>query len=129
MLSALQIPTPYFSVKSMPRPLAGRHNQSGVINLVVDQVNQFICQKALDSGMNVGLRLSPGYGKWLLTDQRIIFGLLPGENIGVYLTDRCMMIPQKSVSFCTGLGIQESLRDLNPCRYCGMPNCQYRKVK
>jgi hypothetical protein len=102
---------------------------SVAVDSVADQVNHFICHKALDSGMNVGPRLSPGYGKWPLTDQRLIFELLDGRSIGIHLNDHCMMIPQKSVSFCAGLGMQESLGKINPCRYCDMPDCQYRKVK
>ena len=106
---------------------------SVAVDSVADQVNYFICHKALDSGMKTGPRLSPGYGRWPLTDQRLIFGLLPGERIEVYLNDRCMMVPQKSVSFCIGLGLQENLRGINrkinPCRYCGMPNCLYRRAE
>ncbi len=96
---------------------------------VANQVNQFICQKALNSGMKVGPRLSPGYGKWPLADQRVIFELLPGERIEVYLNEQCMMIPRKSVSFCIGLGTLESFGEINPCRYCDMVDCQYRKIK
>jgi hypothetical protein len=44
-------------------------------------------------------RYSPGYGKWDIKEQKYIFQVLPGEDIGVRLTDSCMMIPRKSVSF------------------------------
>lgn len=95
---------------------------------VSNQVNHFICLKALNLGIKIGPRLSPGYGKWPLTDQRLIFELLPGESIGVHLNEQCMMIPRKSVSFCVGLGTQENLWKINPCRYCGMSNCLYRRA-
>ncbi len=44
-------------------------------------------------------RYSPGYGKWDVKEQNYIFQVLPGKDIGVSLTESCMMIPRKSVSF------------------------------
>lgn len=44
-------------------------------------------------------RFSPGYGKWDIREQKYIFQVLPGKDIGVSLTESCMMIPRKSVSF------------------------------
>jgi len=44
-------------------------------------------------------RFSPGYGQWKLEEQRYIFAMLPATDIGVELTETCMMIPRKSVSF------------------------------
>lgn len=44
-------------------------------------------------------RYSPGYGKWDVKEQKYIFQVLPGKDVGVSLTESCMMIPRKSVSF------------------------------
>ena len=44
-------------------------------------------------------RYSPGYGKWDVKEQKYIFQVLPGKAIGVSLTESCMMIPRKSISF------------------------------
>jgi len=44
-------------------------------------------------------RYSPGYGKWDVKEQKYIFQVLPGKDIGVSLTESCMMLPRKSVSF------------------------------
>jgi len=44
-------------------------------------------------------RYSPGYGKWDVKEQKYIFQVLPGKDIGVSLTESCMMIPRKSISF------------------------------
>ncbi len=101
---------------------------SVAVDSLADQINRLICQKALISGVKVGPRLSAGYGKWTLEDQRLIFRLLRGESIGVHLTDQCMMIPQKSISFGVGVGVREDSRKINPCRYCGVSNCPYRRT-
>jgi hypothetical protein len=44
-------------------------------------------------------RYSPGYGKWDVKEQQYIFQVLPGKDIGVTLTESCMMVPRKSISF------------------------------
>lgn len=44
-------------------------------------------------------RFSPGYGKWDVKEQKYIFHVLPGNEIGVSLNESCMMVPRKSVSF------------------------------
>ena len=78
--------------------------------------------------MKVAPGLSPGYREWPLTDQRLIFSIMPAETIGVRLNDHCMMIPKKSVSFCAGLGVSEALEQFNRCNHCGVSKCPYRRV-
>jgi len=49
-------------------------------------------------------RFSPGYGDWPVSDQGKIFRLLnPEKNIGVKLTESCIMLPEKSTSGIMGL--------------------------
>jgi hypothetical protein len=101
---------------------------SVALGSVTNQVRRFICEKASNSGMKVAPGLNPGYGEWPLTDQRLIFSIIPTETIGVRLNDHCMMIPQKSVSFCAGLGVSEALEQFNRCNHCGVSKCPYRRV-
>ena len=101
---------------------------SVAVESVADYVNFLICQEADRLATKAGPRLSPGYGKWELADQRVLFSLLPGEKIGVGLNEDCMMVPRKSISFCVGMG--KGLggeRVINPCRYCGVEGCKYRR--
>lgn len=97
------------------------------------QVQNLFCQKANKSRMIVGLKLHPGSREWALTEQRVLFSLLPAEKIGIRLTEQCMMIPQKSSSFCSGVGHEQAWKGLdsekvtNPCRLCGRVNCLYRR--
>ncbi|MBE0414996.1 MAG: hypothetical protein IBX36_00440 [Dehalococcoidia bacterium] len=101
---------------------------SAAADSVADYVNHFICQRAKGLSLGVGARLSPGYGKWDLRDQKVLFALLPGEKVGVRLNENCMMIPRKSVSFCVGLGAAlDSEQKINPCRHCNMGGCKYRR--
>ena len=96
-------------------------------------VGQLICQQAHEPGMRVGPRLSPGSKDWFLGEQRVLFRLLPAARIGVSLTGHCMMMPRKSLSFCSGAGREvvwkglDSDKVTNPCQLCGMVNCPYRR--
>jgi len=99
------------------------------------QVQHLICQMANKSGMIVGPKLHPGGREWALTEQRVLFSLLPAEKIGIRLTKQCMMIPKKSVSFCSGFGHEQvwkgldSEKVINPCQLCSRVNCLYRRLE
>lgn len=66
---------------------------------VAIQSDKKIAQKARGMGLWPSKRFSPGYGIWDIREQRTVFKFLPGHEIGVRLTESCMMIPRKSVSF------------------------------
>lgn len=61
--------------------------------------DRILAEKAREVNLWPSKRYSPGYGKWDIKEQRFIFGLLPAADIGVRLTESCMMVPRKSVSF------------------------------
>lgn len=63
------------------------------------QSDRIIADKAREMSLWPSKRYSPGYGKWDVKEQKYIFQVLPGKDIGVSLTESCMMIPRKSVSF------------------------------
>jgi hypothetical protein len=66
---------------------------------VAIQSDQKLTEKARQMDLWPSKRFSPGYGKWDIREQRYVFSVLPGKDIGVNLTDSFMMIPRKSVSF------------------------------
>ena len=66
---------------------------------VAIQSDQILTEKARQMDLWPSKRFSPGYGKWDIREQRYVFSVLPGKDIGVNLTDSFMMIPRKSVSF------------------------------
>jgi len=59
--------------------------------------------KAAAQGFSVTPRFSPGYGDWDISVQRDILAVCRGDEIGISLSDACMMDPQKSVSAIFGL--------------------------
>ncbi len=66
---------------------------------VAIQSDRILAKKAREMNLWPSKRFSAGYGKWDIKEQRFIFRLLPAADIGVRLTESCMMVPRKSVSF------------------------------
>jgi hypothetical protein len=103
----------------------------GAGNAAVGQVTLLLsgvlCDEATARGLQVGMRASPGQEGWPITEQRVLFSLLPGEQIGVHLTPSCLMVPRKSVSFAIGLG-PEMRADAVPCDFCSKrSHCRWRR--
>ena len=63
------------------------------------QSDRILAEKVREMNLWPSKRFSPGYGKWDIKEQRFIFRMLPAADIGVRLTEFCMMVPRKSVSF------------------------------
>ena len=97
------------------------------VRQVSTQLGVFICDAATARGLKVGMRASPGQEGWSIQQQRLLFGLLPTEEIGVRLTSSCLMLPRKSVSFVIGLG-PDMRADSVPCDFCSKRDrCQWRR--
>ena len=75
------------------------------------------------------LRYSPGYCGWNLTGQRALFAALGPEEIGIHLTDNCLMEPLKSISGVMVMGPAEIHRftdDYSFCSTCPTHDCRRR---
>lgn len=66
---------------------------------VAIQSDRILAKKAREMNLWPSKRFSPGYGIWDIKEQQFIFRLLPAKDIGVRLTESCMMVPRKSISF------------------------------
>lgn len=92
------------------------------------QVQYHACERLAKHNVETGPWLNPGYLDWPLTDQRLIFDLLPAASIHVRLNDQCMMIPKKSGTVCAGIGVSHSPDGFNRCQHCGVAKCPYRRI-
>ena len=118
-----------FEAGEYPAALALDCVGSVAADSVADHVNYLVCQRAAEMGIAVGPRSSPGYGRWDVSEQQVLFSLLSGEAIGVCLNEHSSMIPRKSVSFCVGMGAGiVGVGRTNPCRHCNMKGCAYRRT-
>ena len=90
---------------------------TGAGEQIAQMVHERVCDEASERGWRTGMRASPGQEGWAIEQQRQLFSLVPAERVGVRLTESCLMIPRKSVSFAIGLGPQMQA-DETPCDYC-----------
>lgn len=84
-------------------------------------------EQAAAEGMGISVPLSPGMEGWSVEEgQPQLFGLVPGESIGVQLTEHKLMRPGKSLSLVIGIG--ENVRTQGSiCDYCAVrATCRMR---
>ncbi len=79
-----------------------------------------------------GIRFSPGYCDWSVTEQDKLFSLVDAGAIDVTLSKTSLMTPRKSISAVFGLYPKEKggrLRQKrhNPCLYCSKKDCLARR--
>lgn len=95
----------------------------GTAQYVQDHIEQ-----GLGGDEGTTLRYSPGYCDWPLKEQKKLFGLLPGETLGVKLSESSLMSPRKSVSAIFGICPADSAGvNGNACRNCARTNCLHRR--
>ncbi len=93
-----------------------------VSDAAIARIREMAHERSLGSGM----RAQPGQEGWSIWQQKILFDLLPADDIGVRLTDSCLMIPRKSVSFAIGIG-PDMRPDAVACDFCSKRDrCQWR---
>ena len=80
----------------------------GIGSAAVDSLSQEACRligiEASSRGYQAGSPLGPGMPGMPISDQKQLFHMAPAERIGVSLTSRQVMNPQKSVSMVIGIG-------------------------
>ncbi|PYM90894.1 MAG: hypothetical protein DME04_21120 [Candidatus Rokuibacteriota bacterium] len=102
---------------------------SGAVESLAEYVNDLLCQEAIPLGLPVTNRVSPGYGRWDVTQQRALFALCPGEAIGVRLNEACFMTPVKSISLLAAAGAGAKVDHyFSQCARCWMAGCAYRRT-
>ncbi|PKL92740.1 MAG: methionine synthase [Candidatus Goldiibacteriota bacterium HGW-Goldbacteria-1] len=69
----------------------------------LDWMQDFINKKLQREGRVTTRRFSPGYGDLPLSAQKIIFDSLGLAKIGVSITDRFLLVPEKSVLAIAGI--------------------------
>jgi len=92
-----------------------------------DFLERKIQQDCSETGLKVSRRYAPGYCGWEIEAQRQIFSRFD-DTLGIKLTDSCLMIPEKSLSFVCLLsrtGDFSSI-EVGNCKNCGQKGCPYR---
>jgi len=96
---------------------------------VSQAVEDIISAEACELDLALGMRAQPGQEGWPLEQQREVFRVLPADLISVRLTESCLMLPRKSVSFVIPRG-KALNNSVVPCDFCSKQNrCEWRKEK
>ena len=95
---------------------------------VAGHVQNVVTQWANTQGLITSQRFSPGYCDWDVDQQRMLFRTLNGSSAFIQLTDKYLMVPQKSISGIIGIGTLESgVASYNPCQSCRHRDCPGRR--
>lgn len=77
---------------------------SETADAAIDWINRFIARELKRKGEHLtSMRFSPGYGDFMLENQRQFFELLKLADFGVTLTDRYIFVPEKTVTAIAGV--------------------------
>lgn len=93
------------------------------MNLVHDSLRHNMKKK----GLKITNRYSPGYCNWDVSEQHLLFCLLPENFCGITLSESALMHPIKSVSGVIGIGTNVRYHHY-VCNACPEDNCIYRNL-
>ena len=91
------------------------------------KVRNLARQEVIEQDFQTSRHFSPGYSGWDVSQQEVIFKIIPADKIGVKLTKGYMMLPQKSLSWVIGVGkkVSKSFSEDNYCKNCQFKPCKY----
>jgi hypothetical protein len=101
---------------------------SNAVDRVADLVQSKIRGAASTLGLGSSRRFSPGYCDWDIDGQSRVFQAVDGDALGIRLTERCLMMPRKSISAIIGIGPADgNVEGYNPCKTCNKERCLGRR--
>lgn len=101
---------------------------SEIVEAAADKMQENLSLQMEADNRKITNRYSPGYCGWHVSEQQMLFSLIPDNYCGISLNQSSLMQPIKSVSGFIGIG--DKVR-FNPytCNICDMQNCIYRNHK
>ncbi|HEY90632.1 MAG TPA: hypothetical protein G4O07_02240 [Dehalococcoidia bacterium] len=101
---------------------------SNAVEQVAEHIHKMITATASIQGLVTSQRFSPGYCDWNIVQQEMLFRTMNGSSSFIKMTDRYLMIPQKSISGIMGIGTREDdVANYNPCKTCERQGCAGRR--
>jgi hypothetical protein len=101
---------------------------SVTVENVTNVLHDFIGSEMNKHGLKITNRYSPGYCNWSVSEQHLLFSLLPPNFCGIMLNDSALMTPIKSVSGIIGIGSRVKRKEYI-CDKCGVKDCTYRSTR
>lgn len=122
--------TKYFQAGAYSYALLLDAAATTAVETTADEMEKTITQYITPKGYQKVMRFSPGYGDWDIRFQPEMLTLAKAEQIGVSLTESCMLIPRKSITAVIGLIPNQNLEQKNEthdCTICNKLDCLARK--
>ena len=101
---------------------------SEAVECLAELTHQYIDQQTKAQGLSITNRFSPGYCRWNIAEQHLLFSMFPKNSTSINLTDSALMDPIKSVSGIIGIGSNATKHEYQ-CKACTEDNCLYRDKK
>lgn len=98
-----------------------------VTERTADYINKYIGKQMEKQGKKVTNRFSPGYCDWSVSEQHLLFSLLPKNFCDIRLNESALMTPIKSISGIIGIGKQVVKQNYS-CENCLKKDCTYRMI-
>lgn len=99
----------------------------------MESLYEIVGQMACQQGFILTRRFSPGYGDLALQHQHRLHRFVAGSTIGLAVTEKCLLVPRKSVTAIAGWLIAESNQNAgepsSACITCRLPHCQFRRPR
>ena len=101
---------------------------AAMIETVCDGINDAIRREAAGEGLYCRPRFSPGYGDFSIEHQRDFARLLDTpRQIGLTVTESCLLAPTKSVTAVIGLTDTPQPCHRSGCEACEKTDCAFRR--
>jgi hypothetical protein len=98
------------------------------VEQAADWLEKQISYRVSSKKQTLSNRFSPGYCGWDVSEQHILFRLLPENFLGIRLNESALMIPIKSISGIIGIG-KNVKREKYTCKLCDKTDCFMRRTK
>lgn len=112
----------------MARSVALQACAAALLEDYCDKMQEKLAEELEKEGGYLRPRFSPGYGDFDIHFQEPIMRMLDcAKQIGLSMTDGCMMTPTKSVTAVIGISPVKERCPLQGCEACGSTDCPYRR--
>lgn len=112
----------------MARSVALQACAAALLEDYCDKMQEKLAEELEKEGGYLRPRFSPGYGDFDIRFQEPIMRMLDcAKQIGLSMTDGCMMTPTKSVTAVIGISPVKERCPLQGCEACGSTDCPYRR--
>lgn len=118
-----------YTISNVTKAAIVQAASAAMVETLCDKIQEELRESLEKEGLYLKPRFSPGYGDLALEHQRDIFAMLEcNKRVGITLTDKCLMIPSKSVTAFIGITKNKDTScEQDKCTTCLNTECEYKR--